>query len=241
MDDIKYEYVTDIKQKKSTARGAKYKNRKHRGCSLPSDNLTNAQRKKMNGKMQEIDLNRHYTWKELKGFSALIQLDYINNLVRKWNCNNSQLMQALDISANSFYDIRKRITDATGRLFLRGRHNGVYDINLDAWERFLNNEELEESTTTYASTLPEESDILESNDHSEESIFITPNSWVACSVRSIICVEDLTEKERQRHINEIVDMFNLYVRHISGTNTNVKVTFKVERIKKGVGLTYEED
>ena len=92
MDDIKYEYVTDIKNKKSTARGAKHRNVKHRGCKLPHDNLTQKEWKTMNGPVTGIDMSRRYTWKELKAYDPYEIVDYINNLVRRFGCN------AVDIS-----------------------------------------------------------------------------------------------------------------------------------------------
>lgn len=141
MDDIKYEYVEDIKQKKSTARGAKHRNVKHRRVTLPNDNLSKKEWKKMNGPLKEIDLSAKYSWNELKEFDARMIADYLDYLVRRFGCNNRELCSVLRISESMFCLVKKRIKSVTGKDILKGRKNGVKGmdeaVQLD-WDNFLN-------------------------------------------------------------------------------------------------------
>lgn len=141
MDDIKYEYITDIKNKKSTARGARYRNVKHRRVTLPNDNLTKKEWKKMNGTLKELDLSAKYSWEELKEFDARMIADYLDYLVRRFGCNNRELCSVLSISESMLYWVKKQIKSTTGKDVLKGRKNGVKGmgeaVQLD-WDKFFN-------------------------------------------------------------------------------------------------------
>lgn len=143
MDDIKYEYITDIKNKKSAARGAKHRNVKHRRVTLPNDNLTKKEWKKMNGPVKEIDLSAKYSWSELKRFNMTSRMvaDYLNNLVRRFGCNNRELCSVLDISEGTLYELKRELKNTFGQDILKGRRNGTKGmsdaVRLD-WENFLN-------------------------------------------------------------------------------------------------------
>ena len=141
MDDIKYEYITDIKNKKIAARGAKHRNVKHRRVTLPNDNLTNKEWKKMNGELKEIVLNERYTWKELKEYDIRIVADYLDHLVRRFGCNNDDLSTCLDVSSVTFHRIKNKIKSEIGREILHGKRHGVKAMDLPVqsdWDNFIN-------------------------------------------------------------------------------------------------------
>lgn len=63
MNDFDY----DCMQKKRVARGAfAHINRKRGGCSLPSDTLTEKQRKEKNGEVKSYNITRPMPWREFK-------------------------------------------------------------------------------------------------------------------------------------------------------------------------------
>ena len=63
MNDFNY----DCMQKKRIARGAfAHINRKRGGCSLPSDTLTEKQRKEKNGEVKSYNITRPMPWREFK-------------------------------------------------------------------------------------------------------------------------------------------------------------------------------
>lgn len=81
---IEREFNTDVKQKKSIARGAyaRKNGSKSKKCSLPSDILTAAQKRKLNGPVQSYAVNRPMSWSAFKSMPADLQqahLDFMQN------------------------------------------------------------------------------------------------------------------------------------------------------------------
>lgn len=80
MTDFEY----DVMQKKRIASGASHqkKGSKSRKCSLPHDNLTPAQRRKLDGPVHTYAINRPMSWEAFKALPKDLQqshLDYIQN------------------------------------------------------------------------------------------------------------------------------------------------------------------
>ena len=81
---IEREFNTEVKQRKSIARGAYHKKggSKSKKCSLPSDNLTAAQKRKLNGPVETYAINRPMSYEAFKAMPRDLQqahLDYIQN------------------------------------------------------------------------------------------------------------------------------------------------------------------
>lgn len=77
MNDFDY----DIVQKKRVARGAfAHVNRKRGKCRLPSDYLTAAQKKEMNGAVKTYNITRPMPLDEFKGMTDDLQREYLRNM-----------------------------------------------------------------------------------------------------------------------------------------------------------------
>lgn len=77
MNDFDY----DIVQKKRVARGAfAHVNRKRGKCRLPSDYLTAAQKREMNGKMKTYNATRPMPWEDFKAMPDDIKREYLRNM-----------------------------------------------------------------------------------------------------------------------------------------------------------------
>lgn len=77
MNDFDY----DIVQKKRVARGAfAHVNRKRGKCRLPSDYLTAAQKKEMNGAVKTYNIMRPMPLAEFKGMPDDLQREYLRNM-----------------------------------------------------------------------------------------------------------------------------------------------------------------
>lgn len=77
MNDFDY----DIVQKKRVARGAfAHVNRKRGKCRLPSDYLTAAQKKEMNGAVKTYNITRPMPLDEFKGMPDDLQREYLRNM-----------------------------------------------------------------------------------------------------------------------------------------------------------------
>lgn len=77
MNDFNY----DCMQKKRIARGAfAHINRKRGGCSLPSDTLTEKQRKEKNGEVKSYNITRPMPLEEFKEMLDDLKREYLRNI-----------------------------------------------------------------------------------------------------------------------------------------------------------------
>ena len=89
------EFDWDVVQKKRVAKQAKYKNRKKRGCTLPSDSLTPAQRKKMNGEVVTVKMNEPITWSDFKALKPDVAEEYYNGIVDRFGVGLSSIAKMM--------------------------------------------------------------------------------------------------------------------------------------------------
>lgn len=77
MNDFDY----DCMQKKRIAMGAfAHINRKRGGCSLPSDTLTEKQRKEKNGEVKSYNITRPMPWYEFKAMPEDLKREFSRNM-----------------------------------------------------------------------------------------------------------------------------------------------------------------
>ena len=75
------DFEWDSLQKKRIAKQEKYHNRRKKGCSLPSDRLTEAQIRKLHGEVTVLDLNKPMDYAEYVKLPPELQEMYYNHLV----------------------------------------------------------------------------------------------------------------------------------------------------------------
>ena len=104
----------DAMQKKRIASGARHKRNgsKSRMCSLPSDNLTAAQQKKLNGECKSWNLNEPMDWETFKAMPHDLQVQYVKGLHSRFSVGYNQLGR----------DLFRLSTNAVRNYF---RQNGV--------------------------------------------------------------------------------------------------------------------
>ncbi len=87
MTDLQYVYKQDIREKKSTGRGAFHKKcgSKSKKCTLPSDYLTRKEKMAMSGECKTYDMRKFYTYEEFKQFPDDIKLQYLNSLINRYD------------------------------------------------------------------------------------------------------------------------------------------------------------
>lgn len=128
----------DAMQKKRIANGAKHKRggSKSKKCSLPSDNLTPAQMRALNGEVKAYNLNEPMSWEAFKAMPHDLQLAYIKGLHSRFNVG------ACTVSADMFHL-------SGNAVLVHGRRHGVdfamphskmSRIQREVWERWLNRE-----------------------------------------------------------------------------------------------------
>lgn len=115
MNDFDY----DCMQKKRVARGAfAHINRKRGGCSLPSDALTEKQRKEKNGEVKSYNIARPMPWHEFKAMPEDLKREFFRNMqsfggTAKWLAEE---MNACDATIS-------REAELVGAPFRRGGRN----------------------------------------------------------------------------------------------------------------------
>lgn len=89
MDDGKYLFISDVKERKTIARNSRYKKNgcKSKKCTLPSDYMTRKEIAAMNSECITCDFNKFYTWSEFQKFKDSTKIDYIESLALKYNCS----------------------------------------------------------------------------------------------------------------------------------------------------------
>lgn len=79
-------FYDDVKERNAMKSGAfhKVKGSKSKRCTLPSDNLTPAQKRKMNGPVKEYELHKAMSWKEFKALPVDLQQVHIDYIQRRF-------------------------------------------------------------------------------------------------------------------------------------------------------------
>lgn len=116
MKDETYAFISDVKEKKVTARSAR-NTRKHCGkggrVRLPSDNLSKKELQKMNGECKSYRLNDPLTWQEFISMPDDLKVTYIKLLRQKYNVPDKYIAEMFGI--NKDYIHRKFKSLGLGR------------------------------------------------------------------------------------------------------------------------------
>lgn len=148
MTDEKYLFVTDVADKKRTARGSHNK-RTHCGrggrVRLPSDNLTRKELNKMNGDVKSYRLNEPMTWAEFKTMPDDLKITYIKLLREKFNVPGTHIEKMLGTNHVYYSKEIVRLGLSEGK----SSRSGSTPWDRDGWNAWCNrttsaNEEQEE-------------------------------------------------------------------------------------------------
>jgi hypothetical protein len=107
MTDFDY----DVKQKKSIARGAYARKggSKSKKCSLPSDLLTDAQKRKLNGPCVEVKLDEPMKWDRFKSLPVSLAKEYIANLRETYNPSQKMLAEMFGVGQSAVCTVFKSL------------------------------------------------------------------------------------------------------------------------------------
>ena len=111
MTDERFVYNADLRDRKRTASGARAKKggSRSRSCALPSDTLTNAQRKKLNGSVESINLNRPMDYARLKELTPSLQFLYLDHLATEHKARRVDLISMLGTSTCTFWNLQQEL------------------------------------------------------------------------------------------------------------------------------------
>lgn len=134
MTDEKFVFVTDVAEKKRTARGAFNKrthNGKRGGVKFPSDYLTKGERNKMNGEVKSYKINQPITYAEFKSYPTDIKIEYIQNLRKKFDLPDTAIGEMFGLSGHAIGNFCREHGVSAGR---RGKCKADYE-GFEKWKR----------------------------------------------------------------------------------------------------------
>lgn len=110
-------FYDDLKERKAMKSGAFHKvnGAKSKKCTLPSDNLTPAQKRKLNGPVVQWNIKAPMSWADLKSMPIALQKEHLSFVQTEFRAPYSTLAEdyfGIDRSALSVYASRKGIKSA---------------------------------------------------------------------------------------------------------------------------------
>ena len=134
MTDEKYTFITDVAEKKRTARGA-FNKRTHNGkggkVRFPSDYLSNKERNEMNGKVREYRMNSPITYSEFKKYPDDLKKKYVKRLRDMFDVSDTDIAAMMGVKAKTLNAALIKIDASGGR---RGKRKADY-VAFEKWKR----------------------------------------------------------------------------------------------------------
>ena len=132
MNDFDY----DVKEKKRIAQGARYKKRPKKGCTLPSDYLTPAKLKKMNGEIMQIRMNAPMGWDEFNRIPEDLQIQYLKIMRERYLATDTMIGMMFGRSSETVRQLRMRLNVVEDCGF-RKLSSEQKKKNMAKWEEFI--------------------------------------------------------------------------------------------------------
>ena len=131
-----HDFDYDAMQKKRIARGASHMKRgsKSKKCTLPSDYLTAAQKRRLNGPVSTYKLDEPMNWESFKAMPEDLQKKYILNLQETYQANNDMLGKMFGVTGVSVCKMRHALgISAMGQSKMTRDEVAVRDAKWDAF------------------------------------------------------------------------------------------------------------
>lgn len=167
MDDAKYLFKNDAREKKIIAHSAR-KKVTHTGCKLPSDYMTRKEKKAMNGEVKRMNIHKPMTYKYFKMIPADLQAEYIMFLHDTFNANTEAIAKKFGIARGSLHNYMYR-----NELKINLRTNKRAELKEQEWEAFWAGETIENVQNAPESL---ENDRSETNSVSECESAVSENA-----------------------------------------------------------------
>ena len=109
----RFVYNSEIRERKNIAHSARRKKggSKSKKCTLPSDRISDAQKKKMNGPVETVNLNKTMSYEELKALNPSLQFMYLEHLVRNHKARRVDLIEMLGVPTPTFSRFLRRLPE----------------------------------------------------------------------------------------------------------------------------------
>lgn len=140
-ENIARELDRENREKKSTARGAQHRVNgcKSRKCSLPSDSLTPAQIRALNGPVETFDPRKPVSWETFKQLSEDLQRECIRHFRANHGASDRMLAEMFGVSSTSVLLMRNKLgVPGMDKGYRPGKGT------LAAWREFIHSEDVED-------------------------------------------------------------------------------------------------
>lgn len=110
MNDEKYIYLQDIREKKVTSHSAANKvgGARSTRCTLPSDYLSQKEIESMSSECVTYNINKRMTWKEFKKLPDDVKRLYIKNIRQKYDVSDLEIAKMIDVNKRTLgFEIRR--------------------------------------------------------------------------------------------------------------------------------------
>ena len=131
-----HDFDYDAMQKKRIVRGASHMKHssKSKKCTLPSDYLTAAQKRRLNGPVSTYKLDEPMSWESFKAMPEDLQKKYILNLQEMYQANDKMIAKLFGKSDVTVGEHRKRLgLKPTGKSRVTRDEVAVRDAKWDAF------------------------------------------------------------------------------------------------------------
>ena len=129
-----HDFDYDAMQKKRIAHGAAHMKHNRKGCSLPSDNLTAAQKRRLNGPVNTYKLDEPMGWESFKVMPEDLQKQYILNLQNTYQANDKMIGKMLRKSDVTVGAYRKKLgIHSIGKSKMTRDEKTICDAKWDAF------------------------------------------------------------------------------------------------------------
>ena len=129
-----HDFDYDAMQKKRIARGASHMKRMSKKCTLPSDYLTAAQKRRLNGPVSTYKLDEPMSWESFKAMPEDLQKQYILNLQNTYQANDKMVGKMFGKSDVTVGEYRKRLgLNPIGKSRMTRDEVAVRDAKWDAF------------------------------------------------------------------------------------------------------------
>lgn len=168
MNEVENFLREDGVEKKSAGRAAYTKGKSHRGCTLPCDNKSNKELKKMNGEVIKMNIKEPMCWKSFKKMPKDLQEEYLAFLHTEFGATLTDMALKMGLSGrSSFFRWCKTQGLDTSKFCSRG-HKSKVD---QRWEKFWEGD----SSVSTAVSVPILEHISEQKEEENNSKGLTEN------------------------------------------------------------------
>ena len=131
-----HDFDYDAMQKKRIARGASHMKRgnKSKKCTLPSDYLTDAQKRRLNGPVSTYKLDEPMSWESFKAMPEDLQKKYILRLQENYGANDEMIGKMFKKSDTIALRLRNTLNiKPLGNCKLNRKEKAIRDAKWDAF------------------------------------------------------------------------------------------------------------